>query len=29
MAGKILDDKQKDQLANGYVKEYEQQLTAN
>ncbi|AZD23452.1 Hemerythrin domain protein [Pseudomonas chlororaphis subsp. aurantiaca] len=29
MAGKILDDKQKDQLANGYVKEYQQQLAAN
>lgn len=28
MAGKILDDKQKDQLANGYVKEYEEQLAA-
>ncbi|NNB43780.1 hemerythrin domain-containing protein [Pseudomonas chlororaphis] len=29
MAGKILDDKQKDQLANGYVKEYQQQLAAS
>jgi len=29
MAGKILDDQQKDELANGYVKEYQQQLTAN
>ncbi|WP_166362858.1 hemerythrin domain-containing protein [Pseudomonas akapageensis] len=28
MAGKILDDKQKESLAKGYVKEYEAQLTS-